>query len=115
MVQRFNHNPINSYGQPKSQEHKLKRVRKTAKLERVEVTYGASLKHPNNQGLWEVSGVAGSAGCYSIEQFTLTPETFIPGQEFGFRLPHELKTLDIIPEGMIAGWSVFVEPIFETE
>ena len=110
-----NRNPTNRFGQPKDADHKTLYVRKTAKLERVDVTYGASLKHPNNLGLWEVSGVAGSAGCYSIDQYNLRPETFIPGQQFKFRLPLEIRNLDVIAEGMLAGWSLWVKPINETE
>ena len=115
MGRSISNNPVNRYGQPKGAEHKVRRIRKTAKPEGVDATYGVSLTHPDGQGFWEVSGIAGTAGCYSIDQYNLRPETFTPGQAFRIRLPLPLKALDIIPEGMLAGWSLWVEPIYETE
>ena len=106
---------INKYGQPHSQEHKIRCIRRIASLEGVDATYGVSLIHPDGQGFWEVSGIAGTAGCYSIDQYNLRPETFAPGQRFRFRLPHELRSLEVIPEGLLLGWTVIVEPIYETE
>ena len=109
-------NPINRYGQPKEAEHQVRRIRKTAKLEGIDATYGVSLHHPDGQGFWEVSGIAGSAGCYALSSgHSLHVDMFEPGQEFGFRLPHELRSLDITPEGMLLGWTVIIEPICETE
>ncbi|MDC0260991.1 hypothetical protein OAK65_02625 [Synechococcus sp. AH-551-N17] len=111
----INWNPINSYGQPKEAEHKVRRVRKTAKLEGIDATYGVSLHHPDGEGYWLVYGIAGTAGNYSIDHYDLRPETFLPGQQFRFRLPQPLKTLDIMPEGMLSGWLMFVQPISEKE
>lgn len=111
-----NYNPINRFGQPKAAEYRARRVRRTDKIKGVDATYGVSLRHPDGKGLWEVSGTAGSAGCYALSSgHSLHVDMFEPGQEFGFRLPHELKSLDITPEGMLLGWTVIVEPIGETE
>ena len=116
MGRSISNNPVNRYGQPKEAEHKVRRIRKTAKLEGIDATYGVSLTHPDGQGFWEVSGIAGSAGCYALSSgHSLTPAMYEPGQKFGFRLPHELKTLDITPEGMLLGWLVIVDSIYETE
>lgn len=109
-------NPINKFGQPKEAEYKIRRVRKNETLAGVDATYGVALHHPDGQGLWEVSGIAGSAGCYAFSSgHSLAPAMFEPGQKFGFRLPNEYKNLEVTPEGMLLGWTVIIEPIFETE